>query len=156
MRAKIMKMINEIVTLPDSCSNSLSLSGFRLGFVCSVTCSTPQLKPQKQQSGNVQRLSCKKPTGNRQVLGGSVRSFTGSHREVTQVPADHFHICQRCVPSVPGCNYPTCHRTGLEKVVKESQLHTGVPGERPDLIISVVLLVFLSTFTLPPRLKYSS
>ena len=52
----------------------------------------------------------------------SVMSFTESHREVTQVLVAHFAFGERHVPSMPDCNYPTCHKTGLAKVVKESIL----------------------------------
>lgn len=65
-----------------------------------------------------------------------------------------FTFGKRHVPSTPACSYPTCQKTGLAKVVEEYRLVQS--GELRDPVISIVLLVFLSTFTLPPRLNYSS
>lgn len=109
-----MRMINEIVTLPDSCSNLLPLTAFHLGVISTDTCTTALvLLPHKQENGKVlccpQGLSCRNPTGklntvSRLAAGSSdsALSSTGSHREVTQVQQlalarGFFPLCQTAI-----------------------------------------------------------
>lgn len=95
-----MKMINEIVTLPNSCSNSLSLSVSNLDLSALLPAVHPSCSHRRRKVGaclaafrdcRVRNPLGREP-GNRQVLGASLRSFPESHREVAPVPVAHFHI----------------------------------------------------------------